>query len=218
MPQRQPQRIAPEGSPLGPLRVALLPLVFLCWSWAGSPALEPADDLSMMADEPFVFEPSVRAELVFDVPDDAEVGWGSLDLTAVPEHDDIRVDLLLGRHAERARWADCRDLTLVIDGRSTSVSASYAGVPMSRGAWDAMNAHVTIAEIRAMHRADRVEARVCGESLSIPPAQRRRLSAFVRRFDDIALSVGPSAPTPLPELGEEHEWFPPELDTTPSPA
>ena len=72
MPQRQPQRIAPEGSPLGPLRVALLPLVFLCWSWAGSPALEPADDLSMMADEPFVFEPSVRAELVFDVPDDAQ--------------------------------------------------------------------------------------------------------------------------------------------------
>ena len=199
----------------------LLPLLLLALQWAGPLASEPAElasDLPVMEDEPFVFEPSVMAELVFATPG-APVAWGSLDLTAAPEHDEIRVDLLIGRaSAGRAQWTGCDSLTLVIDGVPHQAPAEYAGVPMKEGAWDALTAHVTIADIRQMYDARRVEARVCGEAFEVPPAERVRLASFVRQFDDIALTIGPSAPTPPPELGEEHEWEPPSRDTTPSPA
>lgn len=222
MPQRQPKPItsasAARSAPSG--RLSLLPLLLLVLHWVGPAAVEPsalADDLPVMEDEPFVFEPSVLAELVFETPG-APVPWGSFDLTAAPEHDEIRVDLLVGRAAERARWRSCERITLRIDGQHVEAPAEYAGVPMPTGAWDAVTAHVTIAEVRQMYDARTVEADVCGERFTIPAAERVRLASFVREFDDIALWVGPSMPTPPPELGDEHEWLSPEWSEKPHPA
>ncbi len=218
--QRQPKP-SPSPSATAPTRwLSVLPLLLLALDWAGPLANEPAglaDDLPVMEDEPFVFEPSVIAELVFDTPS-SPVPWGSFDLTAAPEHDEIRVDLLVGRAAERASWRDCETVELRIDDERFAAPAEYAGVPMATGAWDAVTAHVTIAHVRQMYAARRVEAHVCGEVFTIPAAERVRLAAFVREFDDIALWVGPSMPTPPPELGDEHEWLPPEWTDDPHPA
>ena len=222
MPERQPKpNVSPSADPSAPSRwFSLLPLLLLALQWAGPLAIEPgalADDLPVMEDEPFVFEPSVLAELVFET-EGSPVPWGSFDLTAAPEHDDIRVDLLVGRAAEQARWRACDQVTLRIDGRRVDAPAEYAGVPMPTGAWDAVTAHVTIAEVRQMYDARTVEAEVCGETFEIPAAERVRLASFVREFDDIALWVGPSMPTPPPELGDEHEWVPFEWSEKPHPA
>lgn len=222
MPERQPKpsksASAESSAPSGWL--SLLPLLLLVLHWAGEPATEPgalADDLPVMEDEPFVFEPSVVAELVFDTPG-APVPWGSFDLSAAPEHDEIRVDLLIGRAAQSPRWRACDRVALSIDGARVEAPAEYAGVPMPTGAWDAVTAHVTIAEVRQMYDARTVRAHVCGETFTIPAAERVRLASFVREFDDIALWVGPSMPTPPPELGDEHEWLPPEWSEKPHPA
>ena len=218
MAKRQPHRPEKRRSSIS-APLTLFPLAVLSLSGWGPFAEEPrgAEDLAVVEDEPFVFQPSVVGEMIFAVPE-STVGWGSLDLSAVPEHDDIRVDLLIGRPAKTARWRACDSVTLVVDGRRTGAAAEYTGVPMASGAWDALTAHVTIADVRDMYRATEVEAHVCGEVFPLPASERRSLAAFVRRFDDIALSIGPSMPTPLPELGDEHEWLPPQHDTTPSPA
>jgi len=222
MPERQPKpSVKPKAESSAPSRLlSLLPLLLLALQWAGPAALEPGaltGDLPVMADEPFVFEPSVVAELVFETPG-SPVPWGSFDLTAAPEHDEIRVDLLVGRAAPHPEWRSCDQITLHIDGERVDAPAEYAGVPMPTGAWDALTAHVTIAEVRQMYDARTVEAHVCGETFEIPGAERVRLASFVREFDDIALWVGPSMPTPPPELGDEHEWVPFEWTETPHPA
>ena len=67
-------------------------LILLCLSMlSGSWFAQPDPELVVVADEPFVFRPSVSAELTWDSPR-SPVGWGSFDLTAAPEHDEIRVD------------------------------------------------------------------------------------------------------------------------------
>ena len=174
------------------------------------------DRLATIADEPFVFRPSVSAELVFP-SSRSEVGWGSFDLTAAPEHDEIRVDLLLGKASQRAVWRRCHALELLADGRSIVAATQYAGVPMARGMWDAVTAKLTIAEVRDLRSAQVVEARVCGDQFELPSAQRARLSDFVRRFDETAMRLDPSAPIPKPELDDDHDFFPFDFTEIPAP-
>ncbi|HJK95434.1 MAG TPA: hypothetical protein RMH85_23185 [Polyangiaceae bacterium LLY-WYZ-15_(1-7)] len=195
-------------------------LILLCLSMlSGSWFAQPDPELVVVADEPFVFRPSVSAELTWDSPR-SPVGWGSFDLTAAPEHDEIRVDLLLGTPARDRRWT-CGDLTLLIDGRREDLRTQYAGVPMSSGVYDAVTAKLTIAHVREMVSAREVEVSLCGDGLAVPAEQRRRLRDFVERFDERAIYEGPSAPSPPPELGPEHEWIfddPQEPGGPPAPA
>jgi hypothetical protein len=209
----------PLHRPATPPRKALALLAFLSLSLGGPLAAEPPgmDDLASIGDEPFVFEPSVTAEMVFSSAA-SRVGWGSFDLTAAPEHDEIRVDLLVGKASPAASWHRCHAIEIFVDDQSIVTRSEYAGVPMASGVWDALTAKLTIAHVRDIRAADRVDVDVCGDRFTLPSAQRTHLSAFVRRFDDLALWVGPSAPTPKPELDDEHVFLPPEHDTTPSPA
>ena len=169
--------------------------------------VEDDDAIAMIEDEPFVFRPSVRAELTYQSPR-STIGWGSFDLTAAPEHDDIRVDLFLGAPAPGPLWT-CGGLTLDIDGRRHRVPAAYAGVPMTQGVYDAITAKLDIEMVRSMAHANHVRLAICGEDIDVPVggAERARLYQFIDTFDDIGLYVGPSAPTPPPELGPEHEWI-----------
>ncbi|MEM9067579.1 MAG: hypothetical protein AAGE52_03705 [Myxococcota bacterium] len=163
------------------------------------------DQPALIQDEPFVFRPSVTAELTYR-SERSPVGWGSFDLTAAPERNEIRVDLLLGTPASVQRWT-CGRMELDIDGDAQSLSVNYAGVPMNGGVYDAVSAKLSIEDVRAMHRARNVAVNICGERVDLPRAERTRLRDFVEDFDDIGLYVGPSAPTPPPELGPEHEWL-----------
>lgn len=175
--------------------------------------------MALIEDEPFVFRPSVRAELTYHSPR-STVGWGSFDLTAAPEHDDIRVDLFLGTPASGPQWT-CGGLTLNIDGRRYRVAANYAGVPMSDGVYDAITAKLNIEMVRSMATANNVRVAICGEDIEMSSAERAQLYDFVDTFDDIGLYVGPSAPSPPPELGPEHEWIisdPLEPEAWPTPA
>lgn len=175
--------------------------------------------MELIEDQPFVFRPSVRAELTYQ-SHRSTIGWGSFDLSAAPEHDDIRVDLFLGAPAPDTRWT-CGGLTLDIDGRRYRVPASYAGVPMNQGVYDAITAKLDIEMVRSMVGAEHVRLAICGEDIDVPHAERLRLHEFIDTFDDIGLYVGPSAPSPPPELGPEHEWIfsdPSEPVAWPTPA
>ena len=180
-------------------------IILLGWSLvAGGWHAEDAG-MAMIEDQPFVFRPSVSAELTYQSAR-STVGWGSFDLSAAPEHDDIRVDLFLGAPATDPRWT-CGGMTLDIDGRRYRVSANYAGVPMTQGVYDAITAKLDIEMVRSMAGAERVRLAICGEDIDVPENQRSRLYQFIDTFDDIGLYVGPSAPSPPPELGPEHEWI-----------
>ncbi len=145
----------------------------------------------------------------------ASSGWGSFDFAAAPERNEIRVDLLLGAPFERARWGQCEELELVVDGRSEPVATRYAGVPMSRGVFDAIEAKLTIAQVRGLAEGGAAEARLCGDVLTIGVDQQRELRRFVEEFDERAINIAPSLETPRPELGPEHEW---EVDVPDYPA
>ena len=164
----------------------------------------PSDSLATVEDEVFSFPPSVTAEMTWSSPR-SPVGWGSVDLTANPETDEIRVDLLLGTPADQSRWT-CGDMVLDIDGQRQNLATSWAGVPMQDGVFDAVTAKLTIEHIRRMAHAEQVRIELCGDGVVFEEAQRASLDDFVRRFDDLAIYEGPSLPSPPPELGPEHEW------------
>ncbi len=176
-------------------------------------------DESILSDATESFLPSVSAGLRFQ-SDRSPLGWGGLDLSALPEVDEISVDLVLGTPAERSQWT-CGVAEIDADGRRERLAIRYAGVPMEDGVYDAVSTRVSIETVRRMHAAERVEIRVCGTELDLSSAPRDALEEFVRRFDDIANYDGPSAPMPRPELGKEHEWevsSPEEPDLPPTAA
>lgn len=156
------------------------------------------------AAEASLIVPAVRAELRYPSAR-STVGWGTFDLSASPDRDEIHVDLLLGVPARERRWT-CGAMELDIDGRRVRLAARQGGVPMEGGVFDAVTAALSIEHVRAMVEAQRVRVSICGEEITLPLRERRRLEAFVRDFDDIGLYVGPSAPAPPPELGPDHEW------------
>ncbi len=203
------------------MRTFIATLSVLClsggWYARASDASEPTASLTTVADLPFSWSPSVAAEMTFD-SQRSNVGWGSFDLSAAPEHDDIRVDVLVGTPSAHMRWHRCGELRLRVDGHEERVQARWAGVRMSGGIFDAVTAALTIEHVRALARAKRASAELCGESFELTRAQRARLRAFVENFDDIATYHGPSAPTPKPELGPDHDYFPDPPRWRPIPA
>jgi len=184
--------------------VALL----LVLSMSGSGAVfENDSDLEMIADEEFVFEPAVSAELTWE-SERSVVGWGSFDLTAEPAEDELHVYLLVGTPASQGTWQECSELNLEIDGARSKVSTRYAGRPMRVGVFDAVTAQLEILDVRRMSRSRDVAIDLCGERVVLSDAQLAELRDFVRRFDDLAVYDGESLPSPPPELGPEHEWGP----------
>ncbi len=163
------------------------------------------DELATVGDEPFVFPPSLTAEMTWSSTR-SPVGWGSFDLTAHPETDEIRVDVLLGTPASHQQWT-CGAMVLDVDGEREPVTAHWAGVPMNDGVFDAVTAQLTIDTVRRMALAQHVRVELCGEGVVVSPEQRISLRDFVERFDDLAIYEGPSAPSPPPELGPHHEWI-----------
>lgn len=176
------------------------------------------EEFALVEDEPFVFRPSVAAELTFDSRR-SNVGWGSFDLSAAPEHDDIRVDVLVGTPSSEMHWHQCRELLLRFDGQETTVQARWAGVRMQQsGVFDAVSAALSIEHVRALADAQEATAELCGESIELSPATRLHLRSFIENFDDIATYPSPSAPTPKPVLSPEHDYFPAAPRWRPIPA
>ncbi|MBX3248408.1 MAG: hypothetical protein KF901_14610 [Myxococcales bacterium] len=161
-------------------------------------------DARLVGDDPNAYASTLNAELTFENPRSPS-GWGSLDLSASPQRDEVRVDVVLGTPTVARRFT-CGTLAVVIDGAGESVSASEVGTPMSGGHFDAVTARLTIDHVRRMVSARDVALEVCGERFDLRATDRTRLEDFVRRFDDLATNDGPSLPFPPPELGPEHEW------------
>ena len=156
------------------------------------------------------YEPTVSASLNVSHPR-STVGWGSFDLTAHPEGNDIRVDLLLGVPTKETQWVSCGQVSLRIDDEVEALSATYSGVPMSSGVYEAMEMKLTIKHLRRMAAASDVRATVCGETIKL--TERKGLKNFIKNFDERALISAPSVPTPRPVLGPEHEYV---IDPGPS--
>lgn len=194
------------------MRSFLIALAIVCSSGGGQ--LQP-QSLDLIEVEEFTLYPSVSAELTFDA-ERSPVGWGSFDLTAHPELDEIRVDLLVGMPADDARWSGCKNMRLTADGETRVRKAQWAGVPMREGVFDAMRARLTIEDVRMLIGANEAHGEICGERFEL--SRRHGLRDFVEAFDEIATTHGPSAPTPPFELSPEHEFFPEEPLKLPFPA
>lgn len=180
-------------------------VVVACYLLTDSIAAVPAPaPRAMVGDDSNAYGSTLTADLTFDNPR-SPAGWGSLDLSAAPERDEVRVDVVVGTPAHERRFT-CGELHVLIDGASESVPASGLAVPTASGFFDAVNARMTIDHVRRIVDADSVRLELCGEGFDLPRADRMRLRDFVRRFDDLAISDGPSLPFPPPELGPRHEW------------
>ena len=183
-------------------KILVIAVVFL-----GTPTVEPPEKSSL----PMVqYEPTVSAAFNVSHPR-STVGWGSFDLSAHPEGNDIRVDLLLGVPTKETQWVSCGQVSLRIDDDVESLSATYSGVPMSSGVYEAMETKLTIKHLRRMADANNVQATVCGETVKL--TERKGIKNFIKNFDERALISAPSIPTPRPVLGPEHEYV---RDSSPS--
>ena len=180
-------------------------VVVACYLLTDSIAAVPAPaSRAVVGDDPSAYGSTLTADLTFDNPR-SPAGWGSLDLSAAPERDEVRVDVVVGTPAPERRFT-CGELRVVIDGTPESVPAAELAVPTPSGFFDAVNARMTIDHVRRMVDASSVRLELCGEGFDLPREDRARLRDFVRRFDDLAISDGPSLPFPPPELGPRHEW------------
>lgn len=183
--------------------VALAILNFSGSSFASRPTFE------LMETEAFELYPSVSADVNFESPR-SRLGWGSFDLTAVPEVDEIRVDVVIGIPAETLEWRACKRVELVGEEIRVARSADWAGVPMAEGVFDSVRGQLTIEDVRRIAEDEKSFASVCGERVRFGEEARRSIGEFVEAFDASALSTGESAPSPPIELGPEHDFFPEE--------
>lgn len=181
-----------------------LVVVIACYLLTDTIAAVPPSQEAVVGDDLDAYGSTLSAELTFDNPR-SPAGWGSLDFSAAPERDEVRVDVVVGTPAPERRFT-CGELQVVIDGTPETVSASALAVPTNDGFFDAVNARMTIDHVRRMVDASSVRLELCGEGFDLPRTDRMRLRDFVRRFDDLATNDGPSLPFPPPELGPRHEW------------
>jgi hypothetical protein len=174
---------------------------------SGAPANEatPDEEMSVIEDAPFDYEPpTLTAQLHFDAPS-SRLGFGALDLSAHPEDHELRVGVTLGAAVDEKRWESCPMLLVDIDGEHAKLATSYFGVPMEGGVYDAVSVELSIEHVRAMVAARSVTASLCGDELRLDAAERARLFDFVRRFEEMATYDGPPPPAPPRELDLEDE-------------
>ena len=91
------------------MRALLIALAIL--NFSGS-SFASGTDFDVIQSEAFSLYPSVSTDLTFE-SQRSQLGWGSFDLTAVPEVDEIRVDLVIGVPAAEVAWRTCKRLELV---------------------------------------------------------------------------------------------------------
>ena len=176
------------------LREGLL-LGLLAWAIAGCGGGRGDTTDSLLERTPTQPRPTLSTQLRYDAPQ-STVGWGTFDLSARPESNEIDVGLMAGLPVESARWRECQRAELNIDGEHHALEARYFGVPMEDGDYDAVSIDLTIEHVRAMAGATSVTASVCGDRFAIARGQLTKLRAFVRRFDTLASPTRPSRPTP----------------------
>lgn len=191
--------------------IALAILNFSGSSFASGPSLE------LIGTESFSLYPTVSTDLTFE-SERSELGWGSFDLTAVPEVDEIRVDLVIGVPAAETAWQACKRVELVGEHSRVMRTADWAGVPMAHGVFDSLRGRLTIEDVRLMARDVTSFAEVCGERVIFSDEARQSMLRFVETFDELALSTGESAPSPPLELGPDHDFFPEVPVYVPFPA
>lgn len=172
----------------------------------------PAGDVTFEPGNETREPPPLSVTFQYDDPL-AELGWGSFDLTARPNEHEIRVDLMVGAAVRDARWRYCGAGQLLIDGEPKWLPLEWRGVPMADGVYDAVSVDITIDDVRRMAVATEVAVELCGDRVTLTPAQRAALPDFVRRFEEMATYDGPSAPEPRPALDSEPKG--PRLDTPP---
>ncbi len=204
------------------MRPLLIVTAILCLS--GRPLAAPPEAVqaraaqqSAMPLETYRYGPSLSTELRFDA-DRSPLGWGSFDLSALPEQDEIRVDLLICMPSSTAAWRQCDRMLRMADDQVRQREAEWAGVPMRDGVYDAVRVRLTIEDVRLLVSATKAASEICGEQMPLPADTREALSQFVRRFDEIAGGNAPSAPTPRFELSREHDFFPEPAFVLPVPA
>jgi hypothetical protein len=147
------------------------------------------------------------------------LGYGSVQMWARPARDEIRVDAIVDAPAREARWTRCKAAMLRVDGRPIEVPAKYIGRPMDDGVYDAVLLRLGVHQLRAMARAGRVEAIVCGDPIALTAAQRRMLGRFVRAFDRLAEPEPHGEVPAFREVGPKIELLPTEQeDPGPYPA
>lgn len=191
--------------------IALAILNFSGSTFASGPSLD------FIATEAFSLYPTVSTDLTFH-SERSQLGWGSFDLTAVPEVDEIRVDLVIGVPAAEVAWGGCKRLELVSAHSRVVRSADWAGVPMESGVFDSLRGRLTIEDVRRLARDETSFADVCGERVLFDDEARESMLRFVEIFDELALTTGESAPSPPLELGPDHDFFPEDPVLFPFPA
>lgn len=146
-------------------------------------------------------------------------GYGALSLWAQPDSDEIHVVALVDAPARRARWQQCRQAQLDIDGEALPFAARYVGRAMNGAVYDAVRLELGIEAVRRMSKAHDLTATVCGDRVALSSAQRRSLVRFVSVFDRLAAPVRPEEEPIFREVGPKLELLPcEEGDPGPYPA
>jgi hypothetical protein len=160
--------------------------------------------------------PSLRAQIPWSNRE-ALFGSGAVRVWGTPREDELRVHAIVDAPARARRWGQTCEVRVTVDGRELALPASYVGRPMSSGVYDAVRVTIGIEEVRAIASANRVEGRVCGDTLEIGVEQRATLRRFVEQFDRLAVPGGPSRGVELP-IGPDLLLPGEEADNWPTPA
>ncbi len=160
----------------------------------------------------------VRASL--PMPHEPSIyGWGTLRLDAEPLTDEVTVRTIIDAPMQHRRWISQCEVVLDIDGAVVRVPANPAGARLKSGVfYDALRFELGIDTVRRLARADRVAGTVCGDPLTMLPAQRATLESFVEGFDDLALPVLPPIETELEIMPTDPDEFLDDPDTYLEPA
>ncbi|MDH5491688.1 MAG: hypothetical protein OEY14_07030 [Myxococcales bacterium] len=122
-------------------------------------------------------------------------GEGELQLYADPGANEIRVSLLLGSAMAAPRLKGCT-LQLGLDGQWESFESRYAGMPLSRGAYDAVLVEMDILHLRRIADASQIRLQICEMSTTLEASARPRIREFVERFEALGNFDGPPPPAP----------------------
>lgn len=146
-------------------------------------------------------------------------GWGTVRLDAEPLSDEVTVHTIVDAPMAARRWTSQCEVVLDIDGTVVRATARSVGTRLKSGVfYDAVRFDLGIDTVRRLARADRVEGTVCGDPLTVLPAQRATLERFVEGFDDLALPVMPSIETELEIMPTDPDELLDDPDTYLEPA